>query len=59
MDSFTEIIIAKAGKPMARIFRIEESSSKICFGVLKGKVRVSENLNAPLSDNLLLKSEGN
>ena len=59
VDSGVEVIIAKAGKPMARISRIEESSSKIRFGVLKGKVKVSDNFNAPLPDDLLSKFEGN
>ena len=54
-----EVIIAKVGKPMARISRIEESSSKIRFGVLKGKVKVSENFDAPLLDDLLSKFEEN
>ena len=58
VDSGIEVIIAKAGKPMARISRIEESSSKIRFGVLKGKVKVSDNFNAPLRDDLLSKFEG-
>jgi prevent-host-death family protein len=59
VDSGKEIIIAKSGKPMARISRIEEGSSKIRFGVLKGKVKVSDNFNAPLPDDLLSKFEGN
>ena len=54
-----EVIIAKAGKPMARISRIEKNSSKIRFGILKGKVKVSENFDAPLPDDLLSKFEGN
>ena len=59
VDSGIEVIIAKAGKPMARVSRIEESDSKIRFGVLKGKVKVSENFDAPLPDDLLSKFEGN
>ncbi len=59
VDSGIEVIIAKAGKPMARISRIEESGSKIRFGVLKGKVTVSEDFDAPLSDDLLSEFEGN
>ena len=59
VDSGIEVIIAKAGKPMARISRIEENSSKIRFGVLKGKVKVSEDFDAPLPDDLLSKFEGN
>jgi prevent-host-death family protein len=59
VDSGKEIIIAKSGKPMARISRIEEGSSKIRFGVLKGKVKVSEDFDAPLPDDLISKFEGN
>ena len=59
VDSGIEVIIAKAGKPMARISRIEESSSKIRFSILKGKVKVSENFDAPLPEDLLSKFEGN
>ena len=59
VDSGKEIIIAKSGTPMARISRIEEGSPKICFGVLKGKVTVSEDFDAPLPDDLLSEFEGN
>ena len=37
--SGTEVIIAKAGKPMARLSRIEESRPQIRFGVLKVRLR--------------------
>ena len=53
-----EVIIAKAGKPIARISQIEKSGPKIRFGVLKGKVKVSEDFDAPLSDDLLSEFEG-
>ena len=56
--SGAEVIIAKAGKPMARLSRIEESRPQISFGVLKGKVKVSDNFEAPLPDNILLEFEG-
>lgn len=59
VDSGIEVIIAKAGKPMARISRIEESKPKIRFGVLKGKVKVSDDFDAPLPDDLLSEFEGN
>jgi prevent-host-death family protein len=55
--SGVDVIIAKAGKPMARISRIEEKRLKIRFGVLKGKVKVSENFDAPLPDDLLSEFE--
>ncbi len=53
-----EVIIAKAGKPVARISQIEKSGPKIRFGVLKGKVKVSEDFDAPLPDDLLSEFEG-
>jgi prevent-host-death family protein len=56
--SGAEVIIAKAGIPMARISRIEESRPKIRFGVLKGRVKVSEDFDAPLPDELLSEFEG-
>ncbi len=59
VDSGIEVIIAKEGKPMARISRFEEGSPKIRFGVLKGKVKVSEDFDAPLPDDLISEFEGN
>ena len=56
--SGTEVIIAKEGKPMARVSRIEERKSKIRFGVLKGKVKISDDFDAPLSEDLLSEFEG-
>jgi prevent-host-death family protein len=56
--SGTEVIIAKEGKPMVRVSRIEERKSKIRFGVLKGKVKISDDFDAPLSEDLLSEFEG-
>ena len=57
--SGADVIIAKAGKPMARMSRIEANGSKICFGILKDKANVSEDLDAPLPDDLLSEFEAN
>jgi prevent-host-death family protein len=57
--SGTDVIIAKAGKPMARISRIDASGSTIRFGILKGKAKVSEDFDAPLPDGLLSEFEIN
>ncbi len=56
--SGTEVIIAKSGKPLARLSSIEESRPQIRFGVLKGKVKVSDDFDAPLADNILSEFEG-
>lgn len=54
----TEVIIAKAGKPIARLSRIEGGKPQIRFGVLKGKVRVAEDFDASLPDEILSEFEG-
>ena len=56
--SGAEIIISEEGKPMARLSRIEESPPKIRFGVLKGKIKVSDDFDAPLPDRILSEFEG-
>ena len=56
--SGAEVIIAKAGKPMARLSSIEDIRPQIRFGVLKGKVNVSDDFDAPLPDNILSEFEG-
>ena len=52
-----EVIIAKAGKPMARLSSIQKKVP-IRFGVLKGKVKFSEDFDAPLPEAVLATFEG-
>lgn len=53
-----EIIIAKAGKPMARLSPIAAGMKKKRLGLLKGRIKVAENFNAPLPDEVLASFEG-
>ena len=53
-----EIIIAKAGKPMARLSPIPAPVLKKNLGLLKGKVKVPDDFNAPLDDETLASFEG-
>jgi prevent-host-death family protein len=53
-----EIIIAKAGKPMARLTPIAAPVRKKQLGLLKGKIKVPDNFNAPLDDDTLATFEG-
>jgi prevent-host-death family protein len=53
-----EIIIAKAGKPMARLAPISTPIRKKRLGLLKGKVKVPDDFNAPLDDETLFAFEG-
>lgn len=57
--SGAEVIITEAGKPLLRISRVEEELPKIRFGVLKGKVKVAKDFDAPLPADLLSEFEGN
>jgi len=53
-----EIIIAKAGKPIARLMPIAASIRKKHLGLLKGKIKVPDDFNAPLDDETLSTFEG-
>jgi len=48
-----EIIIAKAGKPVARLMPLAEPRPKRRLGVLAGKLRVSDDFDDPLPDEML------
>lgn len=53
-----EIVIAKAGKPMARLVPISTPIHKKRLGLLKGKIKVPDDFNAPLDDETLSAFEG-
>lgn len=48
-----EVIIAKAGKPIARLVPLEHKPTPKQFGLLKGKIRVPRDFNAPLPAGVL------
>jgi prevent-host-death family protein len=48
-----EIVIAKAGKPMARLLPVESKRGPRKLGILKGKLRVPKNFDAPLPRSVL------
>jgi len=48
-----EVIIARAGKPVARLTAIEPSEHGRRFGAMKGKARVDESFFEPLPDDEL------
>ena len=53
-----EIIIAKAGKPMARLSPISVPARKKHLGLLKGRIKVADDFNMPLDDAVLGLFEG-
>ena len=53
-----EIIIAKAGKAIARLVPLEAAPKKRQLGLLKGKLNVPDDFDAPLTDSELGLFEG-
>lgn len=48
-----ETIIAKSGKPVAKIVPIYSEKPKRRIGVLKSKIKITDDFDAPLPDDIL------
>ena len=53
-----DIVIAKAGKPVARLGPIAAAVRTKRFGLLRGKITVPADFNEPLSEEVLAAFEG-
>ena len=53
-----EIIIAKAGKPVARLMPLAVPVRRRRPGLLKGKIKIAEDFDAPLPEEILRLFEG-
>ena len=53
-----EVVIAKAGKPMARLVPLASTPRTKTLGLLKGRIRVPDDFNAPLPDEILDQTAG-
>lgn len=53
-----EIIIAKAGKPAARLVPLRETGRQIRFGLMQGEVEIAKDFDAPLPEDVLTSFEG-
>ena len=53
-----EVVIARAGRPVAQLVPIEPPQRTRKPGALKGKLNVAEDFDAPLPDPLLATFEG-
>jgi prevent-host-death family protein len=52
-----EVIIAKAGKPIARLVPIEKQTARRLPGSAKGKVVIAPDFDAPLPEHVLKEFE--
>ncbi len=53
-----EVIIAKAGKPMARLVPLAAAARPKKLGMLKGRIKVPDDFNAPLDAETLAMFQG-
>jgi prevent-host-death family protein len=53
-----DVVVSRNGKPLVRITRLDATRRRIKFGLLKGKVTIPEDFDAPLPDDALASFEG-
>lgn len=53
-----EVVIARAGKAIARLVPLEAKPKKRQLGLLKGKLKVPDDFDAPMTDEELSLFEG-
>ena len=52
------IVIAKAGRPLAKLGPVDPVKTPVRLGLMKGRIRISENFDAPLPESVLRDFEG-
>lgn len=53
-----DVVVSRNGKPLVRITRLEVPKRRIKFGLLKGKLTVPVDFDAPLPDEVVAGFEG-
>ena len=54
----TDVVIARSGKPVARLTTLKDEKRPIVFGLLDGEGWIADDFNAPLPDEILAGFEG-
>jgi prevent-host-death family protein len=57
-SSGTDVVIARAGKPIARLTAVKKEKRPIVFGLLEGEGWIADDFDAPLPDEILAGFEG-
>jgi len=57
-SSGTDVVIARAGKPVARLTTLKKEKRPIIFGLLEGQGWIADDFDAPLPDEILAQFEG-
>ncbi len=53
-----DVVVSRNGKPLVRITRLESPKRRIKFGLLKGKLAIPDDFDAPLPADVLADFEG-
>ena len=53
-----EVVIARAGKPVARLVPLKARSPGRRLGLLEGRIRIADDFDAPLPEEVLKTFEG-
>jgi prevent-host-death family protein len=54
----TDVVIARAGKPVARLTALKEEKRPLVYGLLAGEGWIADDFNDPLPDDILAGFEG-
>lgn len=57
-SSGTDVVIARAGKPVARLTTLKQEKKLLVPGLLQGQGWMADDFNAPLPDDLQAAFEG-
>ena len=49
-ESGEDVVIARNGVPVARLTRINAPKSKLPWGILRGKIEMADDFDAPLEE---------
>lgn len=58
VEGGAQVVIARAGKPIARLVPLAAATKKKSLGQLKGRLRVPEDFDAPLDAGTLARFDG-
>jgi prevent-host-death family protein len=53
-----DVVVSRNGKPLVRITQLRDPKRPIRYGLLKGRVRVAADFDAPLPDDIVAAFEG-
>lgn len=54
-----DVVVGRNGKPLVRITRLSVPKQRVKFGVLKGKLRIAKDFDAPLPAEVVSDFEAN